>query len=176
MACSRDIAAGRQCAEERKGSVEEGRDEQQTDDRADVADRRADPGESAALLGRHEIGQHGVVERLRRLIRVVGDHERDEHPAKASRWSDAIPPADAVPPIVSAPLIGRVSWPRSPMAAQAMHETIVNPTTHGLRRRRASDTAPSTGTDNTTRMDEMPFPTAYTVFDACRSAISQTEK
>ena len=52
----------------------------------------------------------------------------------------------------------------------------MNPTTHGLRRRRASETAPSTGTDNDERMDEMPFPTAYTVFDACRSAINQTEK
>jgi hypothetical protein len=25
-------------------------------------------------------------------------------------------------------------------------------------------------------MDEMPLPTAYTVFDACRSSMSQTEK
>src|SRR6186713_184645 len=81
-----------------------------------------------------------------------------------------------VPPIVWAPAIGRVSWPRIPIAAQATHETMVKPTTHGLRRRRASDTAPSTGTDSTTRMDEMPLPTAYTVFEARRSAISQTEK
>src|SRR4029078_3190301 len=82
----------------------------------------------------------------------------------------------AVPPMVSAPLIGRVSWPRRPLAAHAMHETMVNPTTQGFRPRRASDTAPTTGTDSTTRMDEIPFPTAYTVFDACKSAINQTEK
>src|SRR5215208_4865530 len=81
-----------------------------------------------------------------------------------------------VPPIVSAPATGSVSWPRIPIAAQATHEAMVNPTTHGLRRRRASDTAPSTGTASTTRMDEMPLPTAYTVFEACRSAINQTEK
>src|SRR5258705_3065809 len=83
---------------------------------------------------------------------------------------------NTVPSTVSPPLIGRVSCPRMPMAAQARHETRVNPTTHGLRRRRASDTAPSTGTDSTIRMDETPFPIAYTVFDACRSAINQTEK
>ena len=53
---------------------------------------------------------------------------------------------------------------------------MVNPTTHGFRRRRASDIAPSTGTDSTTRMDEMPLPTAYTVFEARRSSMSQTEK
>src|SRR6476659_3954620 len=86
------------------------------------------------------------------------------------------PAGSAVPPTVSAPLIGRVSCPRIPMAAQARHEARVNPTIHGLRRRRASETAPSTGTDRTIRMDETPFPTAYTVFDACRSAINQTEK
>src|SRR5829696_6628805 len=86
------------------------------------------------------------------------------------------PAGKLVPAIVSAPAMGRVSWPRMPIAAQARHEAMVNPTTHGLRRRRASDTAPSTGTDSTTRMDEMPLPTAYTVFEACRSAISQTEK
>src|SRR5678816_543464 len=63
-----------------------------------------------------------------------------------------------------------------PIAAQATQEAIVKPTTHGFRRRRASDTAPSTGTDTTTRMDEIPLPTAYTVFEACRSAMSQTEK
>src|SRR5215208_3371464 len=80
------------------------------------------------------------------------------------------------PPIVSVPAMGRVSWPRTPIAAQATHEAMVKPTTQGLRRRRASDTAPSTGTDSTTRMDEMPLPTAYTVFEACRSAINQTEK
>src|SRR5215218_8508086 len=80
------------------------------------------------------------------------------------------------PPMVSVPAMGRVSWPRMPIAAQATQDAMVNPTTHGLRRRRASDTAPSTGTESTTRMDEMPLPTAYTVFEACRSAISQTEK
>jgi hypothetical protein len=53
---------------------------------------------------------------------------------------------------------------------------IVKPTTHGFRRRRASDNAPSTGTVATTSSEEMPLPTAYTVFEAPRSAISQTEK
>jgi hypothetical protein len=52
----------------------------------------------------------------------------------------------------------------------------VNQTTHGFRRRRASEIAPSKGTDNTTRNDEIPFPNAYTVFDACKSAINHTEK
>src|SRR5215203_7149634 len=72
--------------------------------------------------------------------------------------------------------MGRVSCPRMPMAAHATHEAMVKPTTHGFRRRRASDTAPSTGTESTTRMDERPLPTAYTVFEARRSAMSQTEK
>src|SRR5215203_2379142 len=80
------------------------------------------------------------------------------------------------PPLVSVPAMGSVSWPRTPIAAHARQEAMVKPTTHGLRRLRASDTAPSTGTDNTTRMDEMPLPTAYTVFEALRSAINQTEK
>ncbi len=86
------------------------------------------------------------------------------------------PTGKLIPPIVSAPATGRVSWPRIPIAAQATHEAMVKPTTHGFRRRRASDTAPSTGTDSTTRRDEMPLPSAYTVLEACRSAMSQTEK
>src|ERR1044071_7601156 len=62
------------------------------------------------------------------------------------------------------------------MAAHARHEMSVNHTTHGFRRRRASEIAPRRGTDITTSNDEMPLPRAYTVFEAWRSAISQTEK
>ena len=64
----------------------------------DVANGGADAREASALLERHEVGQHGVVERLRGLIRVVGDHEGDEHPAEGGdggtpiRWEDR--PAD----------------------------------------------------------------------------------
>src|SRR5687768_1256071 len=86
------------------------------------------------------------------------------------------PTGRLAPPTVSAPATGRVSWPRIPIAAQAMQEAMVKPTTQGFRRRRASDTAPSTGIDSMTRMDEMTLPTAYTVFDARRSSMSQTEK
>ena len=53
---------------------------------------------------------------------------------------------------------------------------IVNPTTHGLRRRRASDNAPRNGTESTTRIEEMSLPIAYKVLDAPRSLINQTEK
>src|SRR5450759_4664598 len=81
-----------------------------------------------------------------------------------------------IPPMVCAPTIGRVVCPRMPMAAQAMQEAIVKPTTHDLRRRRASESAPSTGTERTTRNDETPLPSAYKVLDAPRSLISHTEK
>jgi hypothetical protein len=81
-----------------------------------------------------------------------------------------------VPPMVASPITGRVRWPSTPMAAQARQAAIVKPTTQGLRRRRASDSAPSTGTETTTRSEEMPLPRAYTEFDAPRSAMSHTEK
>src|SRR6185503_20144459 len=79
----------------------------------------------------------------------------------------------AAPPITSAPAKGILVWPKIPMAAHARHDAIVNPTTHGLRRRVASEIAPKRGTDNTTRIDEMLLPSAYKLLDAPRSLMNQ---
>ena len=68
--------------EQRQGAVEERRDEEQADDGAHVSYGGSDPREATPLRRRHQIRQHGVVERLSGLIRVVGDHERDEDPAE----------------------------------------------------------------------------------------------
>src|SRR5437870_4335366 len=101
---------------------------------------------------------------------------------KATRTQKKVPAPmcdalfSATPPTTSCPRRGNVVWPRTPMAAQARHDATVNQTTHGFLRRRASETAPSRGTDTTTRKDAMPLPTAYKVLDACKSATSQTEK
>ena len=62
------------------------------------------------------------------------------------------------------------------MPAHATQDAMVNPTTHGFRRRRASEIAPSRGTERTTSSDEIPLPSAYTVLEAPRSAMIQTEK
>src|SRR5258708_2718154 len=64
-------------AEQREGAVEEGNDEEETNDRADVADGSTDTRKTALLLRRDELGQHGVVKGLCRLIAVVRDDERE---------------------------------------------------------------------------------------------------
>ena len=66
-------------ADQRKAAVEERGDEQQTDDGAHVPDRGADPGEPTQLVRRYQLGQHGVVERLCRLVRVAGDRKREDN-------------------------------------------------------------------------------------------------
>jgi len=63
-----------------------------------------------------------------------------------------------------------------PIAAQATHDRTVNATTHHFRRRRASEIAPSTGSDTTIKALAAAFATAYSVFDACRSLTIQTVK
>src|SRR5215475_5311082 len=63
-----------------------------------------------------------------------------------------------------------------PIAAQATHAATVNPTTHGFRRRRASDRAPRTGIDRTTRIDAIALSSAYSVFVEPRSSTSQAAK
>ena len=52
----------------------------------------------------------------------------------------------------------------------------MNPTTHGLRRRRESESAPSTGIDSATSSDATPLATAFVVFDTPRSLTSHTAK
>src|SRR5450432_2667306 len=50
------------------------RDEQEPDDGPHISNRRADARKPPPLLWRHQFGHHGVIERLSRLICVVGDH------------------------------------------------------------------------------------------------------
>src|SRR4051794_17841201 len=82
----------------------------------------------------------------------------------------------SVPPITFVPYKGSCVRPKRPIAAVARHDSTVNRTTHGLRRRRASDTAPSTGIDTTTSNDAMPVAIAYAVSDAPRSTTTHAEK
>ena len=141
----------------------------------DVSDRGADSREPAALLGRHEIGQHGVVERLCGLIRVVGDDERNEHPAE--RGDGRMPlrrqcrPADR---LGSGNRQSQLPEDTDGGAGQTRHDGESDDPWFASPPRVGDGTEHGHGQHE--RMDETPFPTAYTVFDACRSAISQTEK
>src|SRR5438105_2513383 len=63
-----------------------------------------------------------------------------------------------------------------PIATQPRHDAMVNPTTHGLRRRRASEMAPSTGIAMTIKIDAAAFAIAYTRSVEPRSLTIQTEK
>ena len=63
-----------------------------------------------------------------------------------------------------------------PMSANDAHERTVKPTTHALRRRRESDSAPRNGIDTTTSSEATAFATASIVFDTPRSLTSQTAK
>src|SRR3954469_10522242 len=60
--------------------------------------------------------------------------------------------------------------------AQAMHERIVNPTTHGLRRRLTSDNPPKNGTDPPPSADAIALAVASIVFETPRSLTSHTVK
>src|SRR5881296_595212 len=62
------------------------------------------------------------------------------------------------------------------MAAVATHAAMVNPTTHHLRRRCASEMAPNTGIDSTTMTLATALATANVVLEAPRSSTSQTVK
>jgi hypothetical protein len=52
----------------------------------------------------------------------------------------------------------------------------VNHTTHGLRLCVASEIAPNSGIDIAINADEIPFPSATMVLEACRSDTSHTAK
>ncbi len=52
----------------------------------------------------------------------------------------------------------------------------MNPTTHGLRRRRASESAPRKGIEITTSTDAIALAPATVMFDAPRSLTSHTAK
>src|ERR671932_38085 len=52
----------------KRRTVEEWRDEEEPDDRAHVPHGRAEAGQRPVLSRRHELRQHRVVERLRRLV------------------------------------------------------------------------------------------------------------
>src|SRR5512143_529749 len=80
-------------------------------------------------------------------------------------------------PIVWSPTIGIAVCPTTPMTTVARQAMMVNQTTHGFRRRVASEIAPSTGIDTATRSEEIPLPTATGVFfPTPRSDTSQTAK
>jgi len=66
--------------------------------------------------------------------------------------------------------------PIHPIAAVATHEMTVNHTTHGLRRRRASEIAPNTGADTAIKIDEKAVPQATAEFDDPRSTTSHVVK
>src|SRR5690349_13906630 len=87
------------------------------------------------------------------------------------------PGAGGVAPIVWSPTIGIIVCPMTPIATVATQAITVNQTTHGLRRRVASEIAPSTGIDTATSSEEMPLPIATGVFfPTPRSDTSQTAK
>ncbi|MDE3052293.1 MAG: hypothetical protein KGJ70_00300 [Gemmatimonadota bacterium] len=62
------------------------------------------------------------------------------------------------------------------MTTQQTQHTTVNQTTHGLRRRRASETAPSTGMTAMTRSAASALAAPYIMLDAPRSLTSRAEK
>ena len=108
-------------------------------------------------------GQHRVVERLRCLIGEVRDDERGEHREQRRRLTchpGAWSPVRRHP---RRPAAASLTETR-PSRAQARHDAIVNPTTHGFRRRRASDIAPRNGIASTTSIDATAFAIASTRF------------
>src|SRR3954451_17764244 len=62
------------------------------------------------------------------------------------------------------------------MAAVATHEITVNHTTHGLRRRVASEMAPSNGTEIAMMIDEIDVAQEYAALDAPRSTTNQVAR
>ena len=62
------------------------------------------------------------------------------------------------------------------MAAQATQDTTVKPMTHGLRTCRASEMAPSSGTDSTTSTEASADAMASRVLDWWRSSTNHTAK
>jgi hypothetical protein len=74
------------------------------------------------------------------------------------------------------PTKGIISWPIIPIATVAMTDKMVNPITHGFRRCVMSDSVPNTGIDNMTSAEEIPFPNAMAVLEACKSDTSHTAK
>ena len=65
---------------------------------------------------------------------------------------------------------------RGARARVAPAQTSVKPTTHGLRRRDASETAPIQGARRSTATEERLVATEYAVLVAPRSVTSQTAK
>src|SRR5678816_4687216 len=78
--------------------------------------------------------------------------------------------------ITASPMTGNIRWPNTPIIAQATHERIVKPTTHGLRRRRTSEIAPRNGIDTTTSAEATALAAACIVFETPRSLTSHTVK
>src|SRR5471030_500423 len=71
-------------AEQWDCTTEEWCNEQEPDDRPHISHCRADAGKPPAFLWRHQLRHHGVIERLSRLIRIVGNYERHDHPAESA--------------------------------------------------------------------------------------------
>src|SRR5687768_2626817 len=63
-----------------------------------------------------------------------------------------------------------------PMAAVATQDAMVNHTTHGLRLRRASETAPSSGTDAAMSSEEIDAAHMVALLEAPRSTTSHDAK
>src|SRR6185503_8617244 len=71
---------------------------------------------------------------------------------------------------------GSMVWPNIPMRAQPRQDSRVKPTTHGLRRRRTSDSAPRNGIATTTNKDATAPAAASSVLDTPKSSTSHTVK
>ena len=74
------------------------------------------------------------------------------------------------------PINGSPVCPRTAMSTVHMQAITVNPTTHGFRRCVASEIAPKTGIETTTRAEAIPFTNAYYVLECPRSATSHAAK
>src|SRR5688500_12518870 len=71
---------------------------------------------------------------------------------------------------------GTIVYPITPMSAVATQEMIVNPTTHGFLRCRASDIAPKIGIETRIRSEEIAVPMDIARLDAPSTSMSQTAK
>src|SRR5687768_14155082 len=71
---------------------------------------------------------------------------------------------------------GTMVYPITPMAAVAAQAMMVNPTTHGFRRCRASEIGPKIGIDTRMSSDEIAVPMDIAMLDAPSTSTSQTAK